>query len=247
LIASPASVTAGSTVTLTASNVTETGGSISGVTFYRETNGTAGLQAGSDVVAGDGVRSGTSWSLTTTTTGLAAGSTTYYAVAFDPNGTTSATASTVVTVTNPGGPAIPAVSIVGASLAEGSNGTKPLSFLVSLTTPARVPVTVRYRTAAGTATAGSDYQESTGLLTFRIGQRTAMVSVGVVGDQVVEPDETFAVELFSPANATIGVSTAVGTILNDDTLAAMAAAVSPTTPSRRRLTSSVWRSFSLEP
>lgn len=247
LIASPASVTAGSTVTLTASNVTETGGSISGVTFYRETNGTAGLQAGSDMVAGDGVRSGTSWSLTTTTTGLAAGSTTYYAVAFDPTGTTSATASTVVTVTNPGGPALPAVSIVDASFAEGSNGTKPLSFLVSLTTPARVPVTVRYRTLAATATAGSDYQESTGLLTFRIGQRTAMVSVGVVGDPVVEPDETFTVELFSPANATIGVSTAVGTILNDDTLAALAATVSPTKPSGRRVMSSVWRSLAPQP
>ena len=247
LVASPASVTAGSTVTLTASNVTETGGSISGVTFYQETNGTAGLQAGSDAVAGEGVRSGTSWSLATTTTGLAAGSATYYAVASDPAGTTSATASTVVTVTDPGGPAIPAVSIVGAALAEGNSGTKSLNFLVSLTTPARVPVTVRYRTLAGTATAGSDYQESTGLLTFRIGQRTAMMSVGVFGDMVVEPDETVAVELFSPANATIGVSTAVGTILNDDTLAAMVTTVSPTTPSGRRVTSSVWRSFALQP
>ncbi|NCY17903.1 MAG: hypothetical protein EBX39_14320, partial [Actinobacteria bacterium] len=156
---------------------------------------------------------------------------------------TSATASTVVSVTNPGGPTIPVVSIAGASLAEGNDGTKVLSFLVSLTTAARSPVSVAYRTVAGTSTAGSDYQQTAGSVTFRTGQRTATIVVAVMGDTVVEPDETFTVELSNPANATLGVSTAVGTILNDDTLVAMTAAGPQTTTPGRRVMNSVWRSL----
>ena len=49
--AAPATAAPGATVTLTASNVAETGGSIASVHFYRETNGTAGLQIGGDTLA----------------------------------------------------------------------------------------------------------------------------------------------------------------------------------------------------
>ena len=99
---SPTSVTIGSTVALTASNVTESGGTIAGVNFYRESNGTNGLQIGTDTLVGAGTQSGTSWTLNSVaTTGLAAGTYTFYAVATDSLGVTSTVSSTTLTVTNP--------------------------------------------------------------------------------------------------------------------------------------------------
>jgi hypothetical protein len=101
-VANPASVSVGQSTTLTASNVVESGGTgtITGVTFYRESNGTSGLQIGSDTLVGSGTQSGTSWSITAATGGLAAGTYTYYAVATDSNGDSSAVSSTTLTITS---------------------------------------------------------------------------------------------------------------------------------------------------
>ena len=44
--------------------------------------------------------------------------------------------------------------------------------------------------------------------------------VRVKGDKNFEDDETFGVNLSNPTNATLGASTGVGTILNDDTASA---------------------------
>jgi hypothetical protein len=84
--------------------VTETGGSgtITGVNFYRESNGTSGLQIGSDTLVGAGSASGSTYSLSASTTGLAAGTYTFYAVATDSNGKSSSVASTTLTVTSSG-------------------------------------------------------------------------------------------------------------------------------------------------
>jgi hypothetical protein len=101
---SPTSVVAnsGATVTLSAANVTETGGTVASVTFYRESNGTGGLQTASDTLVGSGTQSGTTWALSNvSTSGLAAGTYTYYAIATDTAGTTSTVASATLTVTNP--------------------------------------------------------------------------------------------------------------------------------------------------
>jgi hypothetical protein len=100
--ASPASVAAGTPVALTATNVTETGGTVSSVKFYRESNATAGLQIGSDVLIGSGTASGTTWSLSNvSTSGLSAGTYTFYAVATDASGVSSTVAASTVTVTSP--------------------------------------------------------------------------------------------------------------------------------------------------
>jgi subtilase family serine protease len=104
----PTSVVTGSTITLTASGVTETNGTITSVKFYRESNGTSGLQTGSDVLIGTGTQSGTTWTLSSATTGLAAGTYTYYAVATDANGVSTTAATATLTVTSPP-PVVPPV------------------------------------------------------------------------------------------------------------------------------------------
>jgi endonuclease/exonuclease/phosphatase family metal-dependent hydrolase len=99
---SPSSVTVGATVTLTASNVSESGGTIAAVSFYRESNGTAGLQVGSDTLVGAGAQNGTTWTLANvSTTGLTAGTYTYYAVATDASNVSSTPSNATLTVTNP--------------------------------------------------------------------------------------------------------------------------------------------------
>ena len=105
-VANPASVNVGTPTTLTAGNVTETGGSgsITSVNFYLESNSISGLQIGSDTLVGAGTQSGTTWTISASTTGLADGTYTYYAVATDSNGKSSAVASTTLTVT--GGPTV---------------------------------------------------------------------------------------------------------------------------------------------
>jgi len=72
ITASPSSVTASVAITLTANNVTETGGTVSAVNFYLESNGTPGLQIGSDTLEGSGTANGTTWTLSNvSTTGFA--------------------------------------------------------------------------------------------------------------------------------------------------------------------------------
>ena len=99
--ANPSSVTAGTTVTLTASGVQESGGTISSVNFYEETNGVSGLQTGSDALIGSGVQTaGGTWTLNASTTGVAPGTYTIYAVATDAAGVSSSAVAGKLTVTS---------------------------------------------------------------------------------------------------------------------------------------------------
>ena len=77
-------------------------------------------------------------------------------------------------------------------------------------------VTVNYATAPGTATAGTDYTTTSGTATFAPGTTTTTITVPILGDTVVEPNETVLVNLASPVNATIADAQAVVTITNDD-------------------------------
>lgn len=110
----------------------------------------------------------------------------------------------------------PAVSVADASVAEGNSGATTLSFPVSLSAASKLPVTVSYATAGGTAAAGSDYQSASGTLTFAPGEVSKAIAVAVDGDTAFEPDETLSVTLSGPVNATLDRATATGTIKNDD-------------------------------
>ena len=77
-------------------------------------------------------------------------------------------------------------------------------------------MTVDYATSNGTATSGSDYTATSGTVTFTAGETSKTFTVTIAGDTAVESNETFTVTLSGPANATLGTSTATGTITNDD-------------------------------
>jgi Ca2+-binding RTX toxin-like protein len=77
-------------------------------------------------------------------------------------------------------------------------------------------VSVNYATADGTATAPGDYTQTSGTLSFAPLETTKTVTVQAKGDVQVEPDETFFVNLSSPANATIADNQGKGTVQDDD-------------------------------
>ena len=134
-----------------------------------------------------------------------------------PSGAKLGTATATGTITNDDAVVVaPTVSIANASKAEGNSGTSNLEFTVTLSKAATSPVTVKYATSNGTATAGQDYTAATGTITFAAGETSKTVNVVVAGDATVEPDETFTVTLSAPSGATLGAATATGTITNDD-------------------------------
>ena len=121
-----------------------------------------------------------------------------------------ATATTAVTT--------PAISIADASVVEGNVGTTSLVFGVTLAAPSAQTITVNYATTNGSATAGSDYVSTNGILTFPPGTTNQSLTVTVMGDITIEPDETLYVNLSNPVNGTLDRSQGVGTIINDDGL-----------------------------
>ncbi|HVG30599.1 MAG TPA: Calx-beta domain-containing protein, partial [Pyrinomonadaceae bacterium] len=109
----------------------------------------------------------------------------------------------------------PALRVSNVSAPEGGTGVISAVFWVTLSVASGATVTVNYATADSTATAGSDYEAASGVLTFNPGETSKTVSVNVFGDTVVEPDETFALNLTNAVGATTGAGGA-GTIANDD-------------------------------
>ena len=120
----------------------------------------------------------------------------------------------------------PTIAINDVSVTEGNAGTTTAVFTVTLSAPTHtVAASVAFAAANGSAAAGSDYQATSGTVTFAPGTTTQTISVLVNGDFVIEPNETFFVNLSASSNATIADSQGVGTIVNDDTVNSTLAAL----------------------
>lgn len=117
----------------------------------------------------------------------------------------------------PGGTTPLGISILDASIAEGNSGTKNLSVTVKLSRSDRTnTISVSYATQDGTATAGSDYTAVSGTVTFAPGSTTSTVSVPIIGDTTLEPNEGFLLLLSNPVNAVVSDGSATCTISNDE-------------------------------
>ncbi len=89
-------------------------------------------------------------------------------------------------------------------------------FRVGLSGETTSVVTVGYRTQDGTATAGADYQHTSGVLTFGAGELEKQVLVQIIDDALDEDDEGFTLELADAQGAELGMATGRATILDDD-------------------------------
>ena len=106
--------------------------------------------------------------------------------------------------------------IGNASVSEGNTGSVSANFAVTLSAPSTETITVDFTTANGTATAGGDYQSTSGTLTIPAGMTTGTIIVPVNGDRLGESSETFFVTLSNPTNASIADGQGLGTIADDE-------------------------------
>jgi hypothetical protein len=109
----------------------------------------------------------------------------------------------------------PSLTISNRTVTEPDTGTVNAGFTVRLSAASSRTVTVRYTTAAGTATS-ADYVYVTNVVTFTPGQVAKTVNVAVKGDLLDEPNETFKVNLTFPVRATIADGQGIGTIADND-------------------------------
>jgi large repetitive protein len=115
--------------------------------------------------------------------------------------------------------ASPTLSIVPSmSVPEGNTGDQPSASLdVTLSAVSGRDVSVSFATVDATATtADGDYVAKSGTIDFAPGDTQRTILVTVVGDDDVEMDETFDVQISSPVHATLGNATAVVTITGND-------------------------------
>jgi chitinase len=126
-------------------------------------------------------------------------------------------ASAVGTITNDD--AAPSLSIGDAAVTEVDPGANVSAvFTVTLSEPSGQPITVDYATANGSAVAPGDFTAKAGTLTFAAGTTSRTIAVAVVGDNVVEGDESFFVNLSNPdpAGVVLADGRGVGTVTTDD-------------------------------
>jgi hypothetical protein len=120
------------------------------------------------------------------------------------------------TINDDDDPPVTMLSIADVTLAEGTGGTKTMSFTVTRSGPATGTSSAQFATSNGTAAQPGDYTQTTGTVTFVPSDLTESVSVTIKSDWTDEPNETLNVALSSPVGATIGDGAGVGTITDDD-------------------------------
>ncbi|MCY4454665.1 MAG: hypothetical protein OXC01_22265, partial [Immundisolibacterales bacterium] len=91
-----------------------------------------------------------------------------------------------------------------------------LGFQVGMSRAATGTVTVEYATSDVSATAGADYTETSGTLTFAPGETGKTVNVPVLDDSHDEGNETMTLTLSNASGAYITDAEATGTIENSD-------------------------------
>ena len=99
-----------------------------------------------------------------------------------------------------------------------SSGFVTLTVLLNRTGNTNAPVSVDFRTIAGSA-ATNQFVPVSGTLNFAAGSSVATISVAIQNDSVIESPQSFSVALSNPRNASLGeISAATVTIQDDDGL-----------------------------
>ena len=113
---------------------------------------------------------------------------------------------------------VPGLSVNNVTVTEANAGANSTAtFTIKLSPASTEAVTVKYRTANGTALAPNDYTAlPLTTLTFAPGQISKTVMVQVKGDALDEANETFKLLLSTPTKAVISDAEGIGTITDND-------------------------------
>ena len=108
------------------------------------------------------------------------------------------------------------ISVADARVEEDDGAV--LVFLVTLSRAAGGTLAVDYATSDGSAHAGVDYTAASGRLSFRTGESSKKIEVGVLDDAHDEGEETLALTLSNASGGRLTDGDATGTIENRDPL-----------------------------
>jgi len=118
----------------------------------------------------------------------------------------------VVTITNDDSAPSLSVSLLGNAI-EG-NGNALLR--IEPSTVAGLPITFDYTTSDGTASAGAEYSFTSGTATINAGVPDISISVPIIDNNVDNSDKNFTFTISNSTNATIAVSSASVSIIDDE-------------------------------
>src|SRR5207247_8596433 len=115
----------------------------------------------------------------------------------------------------------PKVSISDVSVHQGTSGSRPANFVLTLSAASFKPITVTYHTMDGgtnPAVAGSDYVAvPAGTVVIPAGQTTVTLPITVLGNTLDQTDRTFFVVIDSATIAVLPPGTqGTGTIISDN-------------------------------
>src|SRR5215213_3864211 len=121
---------------------------------------------------------------------------------------------------------VPRIFLDNESVVEGNTGTTTDAlFTFTLSAATGRSVSVNYTTANIEATGGSscgnpgtDYETTSGTISFQPGDTTFTLAVKICGDTSGEGNEIFRINLSGASNATVNPFPAIGTITDDDVL-----------------------------
>ena len=114
--------------------------------------------------------------------------------------------------TTPESPAV-TISTTDAYVVPLASGPASLAFPVTLSAVSASAVSVAYKTADGTAMAGTDYSGDEGTLVIKAGDTTATIPVTVAAMPAPPATaKTLTLTLSDPTGATLGTATATGSI-----------------------------------
>jgi uncharacterized protein len=112
---------------------------------------------------------------------------------------------------------LPTLSISSVSVPEGNSGTTSMTFTVTASAVPSSTISFNFATADGTATlANNDYLAISGTGSISSPNNSTTVTVQILGDTVVESDETLTLNITGVTGAAPSSLSATGTITNDD-------------------------------
>ncbi|MEC4984265.1 MAG: Calx-beta domain-containing protein [Oscillatoria sp. PMC 1068.18] len=109
-----------------------------------------------------------------------------------------------------------ALSINDVTISPADSDVATATFTVNLSEISTEEVRVDYATADGTATSNHDYTPIAGIITFNPGEISKTITVEVSGDNLVDAESTFLVNLSNSVNANLAASQGKATIINDE-------------------------------
>jgi hypothetical protein len=108
----------------------------------------------------------------------------------------------------------PIMSVSTPAVQKPASGTAAETFNITLSSASPNTVTVNYATQNGNASAGTDFNATSGTVTFPAGSTTQPVTVNVLASTKAGPNLYYYLQLTSPTNAQVAQSSTYGYIEN---------------------------------